>query len=231
LDFRPIQGSKTAIVGAMKAILLPVALVALAGCATKAPHEASRAQVVAASDAPAIDACWLRGLKSPPQQALRARMGDYADSPTSVMKASRDRATTAEIVELVALQQDYLLPCRKLALESAGKVDPAIVAILAGSYAATDANYRRLATHEIAWGEFVSENQAIVTQRWADLLATGETLQRGVAASPAAAPAHGQAASALETWTRQQHVPLRGVPSPRVLDCHYGGSVLACTLS
>ena len=215
----------------MKTAPLSFTLLALACCATKAPHEASRAQVVAASDAPAIDACWLRGLKSPPQQALRARMGDYADSPTSVMKASRDRASAAEIAELVALQQDYLLPCRKLAMESAGKVDPAIVAILAGSYAATDANYRRLATHEIAWGEFVSENQAIVTQRWANLLATGETLQRSLAASQAAVPAQRQAMSALEAWTREQQVPFRSVPSPRGLDCRYIGSVLTCTLS
>lgn len=165
----------------MKALAPAIALLAVVGCApspTTTPPEAQRIHSIAASDAPAIDACWRDVLKSPPHQALRGRMGDYADSPTEAMKSSRLKATAEEAAQLALLQKDYLGPCRRMALTSAAKVDPRIVAILNQSYAKADANTARLVAHEITWGEFVSENQAIVTQRRSELLAAGEDMQR-----------------------------------------------------
>ena len=105
-------------------------------------------------------------------------MGDHADSPTAAMKSNREKATPQEAALLLSLQQDYLAPCRKMALESAAKVHPSIVAILTDSYARADANTARLVDREITWGEYVSENQAIVTHRRAELLAAGESMQR-----------------------------------------------------
>jgi hypothetical protein len=166
----------------MKAIFLGIALLA-AGCASRTTPEAARVHGIAATDAPAIDACWRKVLTSPQHQALKARMGDHADSPTDAMKSSRAKATPQEAAELMSLQQEYLLPCRKMALESAAKVHPAIVAILTDSYARADANTARLASREITWGEYVSENQAILTHRRAELLAAGETMQRQQAPS------------------------------------------------
>jgi hypothetical protein len=99
------------------------------------------------------------------------------------MKTNPERATAEEATQLVSLQQDYLAPCRKMALESAAKVHPAIVAILTASYAKADANTALLVAQKITWGEFVSENQALVTQRRAELLAAGERLQRDIPAS------------------------------------------------
>ena len=52
------------------------------------------------------------------------------------------------------------------------------MAILTDSYARADANTARLVGREITWGEYVSENQAIVTHRRAELLAAGESMQR-----------------------------------------------------
>jgi hypothetical protein len=160
--------------------LLAAALLAAGaagGCASKTPTEAARIHGIAATDAPAIDACWREVLASPPHQALRAKTGDHADSPTPAMKASRQKATPQEAALLRSLQQDYLAPCRRLALASAAKVHPTIVAILSDSYARADANTQRLVDREITWGEYVSENQAIVTHRRAELLAAGESLQ------------------------------------------------------
>lgn len=162
----------------MKAILLGIALLAIGGCASTTPPEAARVHGIAATDAPGIDACWRKVLASPQHQALRARMGDHADSPTAEMKNNREKATPQEAALLQSLQQDYLAPCRKMALASAAKVHPAIVAILTDSYARADANTARLVARDITWGEFVSENQAIVTHRRAELLAAGEAMQR-----------------------------------------------------
>jgi hypothetical protein len=162
----------------MKAIFLGIALLALGGCASKTPPEAARVHGIAATDAPAIDACWRKVLASPQHQALRARTGDHADSPTAAMKSNPAKASPQEAALLQSLRQDYLAPCRTMALQSAAKIHPAIVAILTDSYARADANTERLINREIAWGEYVSENQAIVTHRRAELLAAAEAMQR-----------------------------------------------------
>ncbi len=162
----------------MKAIFLGIALLAIGGCASKTPPEAARVHGIAATDAPAIDACWRKVLASPQHQALKEKMGDHADSPTAAMKSNPAKAAPREAALLQSLQQDYLAPCRRMALESAAKVHPAIVAILADSYARADANTAQLINREITWGEYVSENQAIVTHRRAELLAAGEAMQR-----------------------------------------------------
>jgi hypothetical protein len=159
------------------ALVITVILV-LGGCAGRTPPEAARVHGIAASDAPAIDACWRKVLTSPQHQALKARMGDHADSATATMKSNPAKATPQEAALLQSLQQDYLAPCRKMALESAAKVHPSIVAILTDSYARADANTAQLVARQITWGEYVSENQAIVTHRRAELLAAGETMQK-----------------------------------------------------
>jgi hypothetical protein len=165
----------------MKAISAVIALLVLGGCASKTPPEAARVHGIAATDAPAIDACWRKVLTSPPHQALKEKMGDHADSPTAAMKSNREKATPQQATLLHSLQQDYVAPCRKMALAAAAKVHPAIVTILADSYARADANTARLIDREITWGEYVSENQAIVTHRRAELLAAGEAMQRDLA--------------------------------------------------
>jgi hypothetical protein len=169
----------------MKILVLVIALLAIGGCASKTPPEAARVHGIAATDAPAIDACWRRVLASPQHQALKARMGDHADSPTAAMKSNAEKAMPQEAALLLSLQQDYLAPCRKMALESAAKVHPTIVAILTESYARADANTARLAARDITWGEYVSESQAIVTHRRAELLAAGESMQRDLQERPA----------------------------------------------
>jgi hypothetical protein len=165
----------------MKAIFLGIALLAIGGCASRTTPEAARVHGIAATDAPAIDACWRKVLSSPQHQALREKMSDHADSPTAAMKSNSAKATPQEAALLQSLQQDYVAPCRKMALTAAAKVHPTIVAILTDSYAQADANTARLIDREITWGEYVSENQAIVTHRRAELLAAGEAMQRDLA--------------------------------------------------
>ena len=208
-----------------------------AGCATRVPPEVLRIQGVAATDAPSIDVCWVRVLKSPQHQALRAKMADYSDSPTLAMKINTDKITAGEAAQLLSLHQEYLAPCRRMAVESAGKVAPAIVAILAESYAATDVNYARFIGREITWGEFVTANQALVTERRGRLLATGETLQKSLKdAAPVDPAARQNANAALSNWARQQQNLLAkrqgssAVGEPQVTNCQYDDAALRCAV-
>src|ERR1700730_14286241 len=123
-------------------VRLLAALIALGGCATKAQQEVSRIQGIAAANAPVVDACWARAVASPPHQALKGKMGDNSDALTLAMKTNAEKATPEEAAQMLSLQWNYLAPCRKIALESAGKVHPAIVAILTESYAKAEATLR-----------------------------------------------------------------------------------------
>ena len=101
------------------------------------------------------------------------------------MKSNPGKATPQDAALLQSLQRDYLAPCRTMALESAARIHPTIVAILTESYARADANSARLVARRITWGEYVSENQAIVTDRRAELLAASEAMQRYQLQAPA----------------------------------------------
>jgi len=168
-------------------LLLAVAWLA-AGCQAAPPSspEADRIVAAATRDTAAIDACWRAVLQSPPHRALRDRIGDHADSPSAAQRASRDRASPAEVALLTALQRDYVAPCRRMAVTSAAAVHPSVAAVLRDSYAQADALLARLEQGTITWGEYVSESQAIVTNRRAEVLAAGEALQRSVAPPPPA---------------------------------------------
>ncbi len=211
----------------MKAALAVALLVAATGCATKAQQEATRIQDVAAVDAPIVDACWRRAVASAPYQSLKARMGEHSDSPTDAMKLDPSKATSAEAAQVLLLRRDYLAPCRKIALESAGKVHPAIVAILAQNYAKADENTAKFTSRGITWGAFVTENQALVTERRAQLLAAGESMQRRLGQPQATDAADRQRAeAALSSWAHRQQSLL---PSQPATACQFVGPTLACT--
>src|SRR4029450_8561574 len=97
-----------------KALAITTVLV-LGGCASRTPPEAARVHGIAATDAPAIDACWRKVLTSPQHQALRDRMGEHADSPTAAVTSNPAKATPQETALLRSLQQDFLAPCRRMA--------------------------------------------------------------------------------------------------------------------
>lgn len=226
IRWNPYLAAHAKIPGTMRAVLLAIALLGIAACATTEQREVTRIGGVAASDALPIDACWRKAQASPQHQALRGKMGEYADSPTAAQKASPQKATPAEAAELLSLRRDYLMPCRKMALESAGKVHPVIVAILAENYAKVDANYAGLAARGTSWGAFVTENQTLVTERRAQLLAAGESLQQSLGKPQAAETERETAAAALEAWARRQQTLL---PNQPVMSCRYAGLLLGCS--
>ena len=85
--------------------------------------------------------------------------------------------------------------------------------ILAENYARADENTARFIGRSITWGEFVTANQALVTERRAQLLAAGERMQRTlVDGQPTDAADRQQAEAALSTWTRQQQILLPNQP-------------------
>jgi hypothetical protein len=210
----------------MKAAFAIVLLAALSGCASKAQQEASRIGDVATADAPVVDACWRRAVASAPYQSLKGKMGEHNDSPTDAMKRNAGKATREEAAQILLLRRDYLAPCRKIALESAGRVHPIIVAILAENYAKADANTAKFATGKISWGEFVTENQALVTERRAQLLAAGENLQRSLGQASGAAADRERAAAVLSAWLHQQQVLM---PSQPAISCRFVEAAVSCS--
>jgi hypothetical protein len=220
----------------MRASPIIVVLLALGGCATEAQQETSRLQGVVATGRPEVEACDKRVEQSAPYQALRDRLGPRDGAAPLALKANQDKATQAEVQELYALHQDYLTPCRKLRLETASKIHPAMVAVLAEAFSKYDADLVRLTTRQISWGEYLMARDAISAETQAKIAAVGSAMQKNLNEAHASEVARRQAAaSALGQWAQQQQVILQNqqminaMNQPRMTNCQYVGTYLNCT--
>lgn len=104
------------------------------------------------------DNCRAKLAVSPEYLALKGKIGGRMQSDTSFLN---ERATPEEASQLQTLLQSYLAPCRPFELEVMRIRLPAIVPILEASFTKSDANYQRLITQEITWGQFRQE-QAVL---------------------------------------------------------------------
>jgi hypothetical protein len=219
----------------MKALALVTALLALGGCATAAQHEAAHMQQVSAEGKAAIDLCWMGIEGSPPQHALRDKMGGNA-AATLAMKANTQKATPEEAAQVLVLHQEYVMPCRKIELETAAKLSPVLAAIYASGYARSDANYANLVANKISWGEFLTERDAIAAQRRTELAAAAQSIDRHLQQAHNAEIQQRQAAAAaFSQWAYQQQVlqqnqqAINAANRPRMTNCQYVGTYLNCT--
>lgn len=150
--------------------------------------------------------------------------------------AHAGNATPAETAQLLQDYRDRLVPCRKAELEGASTVHPALVAILAETYARRDHNLLQLVTGRMSWKVWRDEDEAIAA--WAasraklsrDRLTSGEG---GFARSDA----RHEATLSLQDWADRQRALIQrqsaidsGVPT-RLTTCRYDGVVLHCTTS
>jgi hypothetical protein len=147
-----------------------------------------------------------------------------------------DNATPAETAELLRDYLDRLVPCRKGELEGASTVHPALVAILAESYARRDHNLLQLVTGRMSWKAWRGEDEAIAA--WAasraelfrDRLTSGE-------AGFARSDARHEATLSLQDWADrqraliQQQSAIDSKVQTRLTTCRYDGVVLHCTTS
>jgi hypothetical protein len=145
-------------------------------------------------------------------------------------------ATPAETAQLLQAYRDRLVPCRKAELEGASTVHPALVAILADSYARRDHNLLQLVTGRMSWKVWRDEDEAIAA--WAasraelfrDRLTSGED---GFARSDA----RHEATLSLQAWADRQraliqrHSAIDSKVQTRLTTCRYDGVVLHCTTS
>ncbi len=147
-----------------------------------------------------------------------------------------DNATPAEKAQLLQDYLDRLVPCRKGELEVASTVHPALVAILAESYARRDHNLLQLVTGRMSWKAWRDEDGAIAA--WAasraellrDRLTSGEG---GFTRSDA----RHDATLSLQDWAKrhealiQQQSAVDSTVKTRLTTCRYDGVVLHCTTS
>jgi hypothetical protein len=150
--------------------------------------------------------------------------------------AHAGNVTPAETARLLQDYRDRLVPCRKAELEVASTVHPALVAILAESYARRDHNLLQLVTGRMSWKAWRGEDEAIAA--WAasraelfrDRQASGEG---GFTPSDA----RHEATLSLQDWADrqraliQQQSAIDSQVQTRRTTCRYDGVVLHCTTS
>jgi hypothetical protein len=150
--------------------------------------------------------------------------------------AHAGNATPAETAQLLQDYRDRLVPCRKAELEGASTVHPALVAILAETYARRDHNLLQLVTGRMSWKVWRDEDEAIAA--WAasraklsrDRLTSGE-------GDFARSDARHEATLSLQDWADRQRALIRRQSAidsriqTRLTTCRYDGVVLHCTTS
>jgi hypothetical protein len=145
-------------------------------------------------------------------------------------------ATPAETAQLLQDYLDRLVPCRKGELEVASTVHPALVAILAESYARRDHNLLQLVTGRMSWKAWRGEDEAIAA--WAASRAElfRDRLTSGEGGFPRSDARH-DATLSLQDWADrqraliQQQSAIDSTVRTRLTTCRYDGVVLHCTTS
>jgi hypothetical protein len=203
----------------------------LAGCATAAEREVERIKGDAAPHVAAIKACWARASSSPEGSALKDKIS--FDGATLAAKMDTSKATPEEAAQLVVLHDQYVVPCRKLALEQAARVNSALVPIVANSYARSDANYANVATRKITWGEFTTEAETITRERDGQVAEVGRQMQDTFTQAHNAELARRQAAAAQLGQSMMMYgAYVQAVNQPRyptTTNCYRFGASIQCT--
>lgn len=207
------------------------------GCATGAQQESGRIQATLADGRELTATCTARLEQSPPYQALKDKMVPLDGSAVNLsLQVNPAKATPEEVRDIYDLHQNYIMPCRKTALETASLISPALVSARAASYAAYDRLYVQLAATQISWGEFNRDFAAerVTTQARVRMAATqieGDLKQ----AHTAEVQQRRMAADAFEQWAYQQQALnqqqqlVDRAYQPRITTCNYIGVTLSCT--
>lgn len=140
-------------IGASRA--LPLLLVCvLVGCATAAQREASRLAQETREAQARVNPCWDAVAKHPSAVALmdKSPPADANVSTPLALLADTSKPTAEQIRHVFAVHAE-MQRCRKLTLESVGRIHPELVRIWSETYAAQDNLYLRLVKREVTWGE------------------------------------------------------------------------------
>ncbi len=213
------------------ATLLAVALT-LGACSTAAEREVTRIKNDAEPHVAEINACWARVAESPEGNALRDKLA--FQGVTLAAKMDSRKATPEEAAQLVVIHDQYVLPCRKLVTEQAARINSTLVPVFANSYARADINYANAAQQKITWGQFTTENEAIIRDRDAQVAEVGAQMQNALSQAHAAEIARRQAAAAqlgrsmtaYGAAVQASSQPVYGPPT--TTNCYRVGAMLQC---
>ena len=142
-----------------------LALLVVGGCTTQAQHEVARMNAVHAEEQRELEVCVAKLQAMPSYLALKDKLPPNGTNVTISMDGLTNgkRPDPEEAAMLLQLHRDGYSPCRKIALDSQTRINPAFGPPLATLYAKMDAHYARLVKREISWGEYatgVNEDRA-----------------------------------------------------------------------
>ncbi|HZQ01370.1 MAG TPA: hypothetical protein VFB13_17630 [Reyranella sp.] len=145
------------------------------------------------------------------------------------LQTNQSKPTPTESAVLLKLYDNYVLPCRKIALDGAARVNSAFSVVLACTYAESDVEYARLVRREESWGEFAQGS----VRRRADLRqalqAAQSHINRDLGQSHAYEMQQRQAAAkALSDMAYQQQV-IAAMNRPITTNCTRIGYAINCS--
>ena len=217
----------------IRLIAAAIVTVAVAGCQTGAQKKQQAMLDNVAAARAATEPCFAEVESHPEFQGILAKMPPRGnESPPLAMLANQDRPTDAEIAALYAFHQAQQ-PCRKIALESVGRIHPAVVSVFVEGYSRLDREYVRLVRRESCWGDFAQAREALKTELAAKLQAVGDEIDRQLANEQTyELQQRQQASERLMQWSAQQQLLYQQqqyLNRPKLTSCDYQGHFLNCT--
>lgn len=220
----------------MKVLVVYVASIILAGCATHAQRQYQELEKQFLVALASMNTCSQPLLQTPVFQRLRERFVIDINDPRTVQKSAlRDYVTEQEaqdILELSVLRK----PCHKVALEESSKVHPEYVASLARMFAEADGDLAKAINKELTVGD-VNRRTLERFNRWvAELQQIGrrivsqmnqahqyELIQRELAAQALLTLGYPQ-----QLLYNQQQL-INDARRPLTMNCRYIGNTVHCT--
>ncbi len=215
---------------------LLIVVLALAACDTPAQQEVRRIESESQRVEALVKPCFERALASPSALALKDKLIPYdLNTPVPLTLLADDTKPTPEQVQAIfALHAEYQ-PCRKLALENLGSINPGLVAIFAEHYARQDEQAVQLTKGALTWGENAKAAQRLRQETTHKLVALWQQMNQQLAASHAAEIERRQrAGQALLMWgvyqqqLNQQQQMINAMSRPVVTNCSYVGRQIQC---
>jgi hypothetical protein len=219
----------------MRSLILVVAFLALGGCATAAEREVARMRDTAERAGGASDGCWARAQAQPSYVSLSGKLTLKIDmSPTLMQRTDTTKPTAEDRQALGDLHRDWLAPCRKVQIDGAAAILPALRRVMVQYAEREDAVYAALLQGRMSWGEANTELAAIriETTQAVDEIASraAQELHREHAAEiERRRIAIGKLADAFGKAAEQMRDRANRYPQPRQTICQNVGGYLTCT--
>lgn len=202
----------------MQKLIAIVALALVAGCSTSAQQDAQS------------NACWQRMMtQSAEWQELSAYMPPPGGSASMTLLTNKETPTPEQAAALIRLHNDYRRICQDARIASLRASSPVLAGLTAGTVAALNQGYAKLASREATWGAYAQFQAQVLAEHNRQWAAISQAQHNAEVQQHQAAFANAYSIYATQTMLQQNQRAINAANRPRSTNCQVIGGFLQCT--